>query len=155
MHLSEDYKTHGLRTPNEGKNQRYLKNWADVADKICLAVPKNLGLSFRPCREGYIFPLWVSVVRDKIHSYFYSLVSKQTLPEWTKAKTPMRTSEIRRSIFLGKNSGKLKENSGKLWTNSGFFFRQITARNMASRRCKVLIPKEAVPRCTGLRTSFG
>ena len=26
---------HGLRTPNEGVNQRYLKNWADVADKIC------------------------------------------------------------------------------------------------------------------------
>ena len=26
---------HGLRTPNEGTNQRYLKNWADVADKIC------------------------------------------------------------------------------------------------------------------------
>ena len=24
-----------LRTPNEGINQRYLKNWADVADKIC------------------------------------------------------------------------------------------------------------------------
>ena len=22
---------HGLRTPNEGINQRYLKNWADVA----------------------------------------------------------------------------------------------------------------------------
>ena len=27
--------THGLRTRNEGINQRYLKNWADVADKIC------------------------------------------------------------------------------------------------------------------------
>ena len=26
---------HGLRTTNEGINQRYLKNWADVADKIC------------------------------------------------------------------------------------------------------------------------
>ena len=26
---------HGLRTPNEGINQRYLKNWADVADKVC------------------------------------------------------------------------------------------------------------------------
>ena len=25
---------HGLRTPNEGINQRYLKNWADVTDKI-------------------------------------------------------------------------------------------------------------------------
>ena len=97
-----------------------------------------------------------AVVRQSEKSSFFRFISKQTLPEWTKAKTPMRISEIRRSIFLGKNSGKLKENSGKLWTNSGiFFFRQITARNMASRRCKVLIPKEAVPRCTGLRTSFG
>ena len=26
---------HGLRTPNEGINQRYLKFWADVADEIC------------------------------------------------------------------------------------------------------------------------
>ena len=25
---------HGLRTPNEGINQGYLKNWADVADKL-------------------------------------------------------------------------------------------------------------------------
>ena len=29
-----DGKKHGLRTPNEGINQRYLKSWADVADKI-------------------------------------------------------------------------------------------------------------------------
>ena len=28
-------RTHGLRTPNEGINQRNLKIWADVADKIC------------------------------------------------------------------------------------------------------------------------
>ena len=26
---------HGLQTPNEGINQRHLKIWADVADKIC------------------------------------------------------------------------------------------------------------------------
>ena len=26
---------HGLRTPNEGINQRNLKIWTDVADKIC------------------------------------------------------------------------------------------------------------------------
>ena len=26
---------HGLRTPNEGINQIYLKNWADVADTKC------------------------------------------------------------------------------------------------------------------------
>jgi hypothetical protein len=47
---------HGLRTPNEGINQRYLKNWADVADKYAAAVPKNLGLglNFWPCSEGYL-----------------------------------------------------------------------------------------------------
>ena len=28
-------RNHGLRTPNEGINQRNLKIWADVADKIC------------------------------------------------------------------------------------------------------------------------
>ena len=37
LFLRVSYKdsTHGLRTPNEDINQRYLKNWADVADKIC------------------------------------------------------------------------------------------------------------------------
>ena len=28
---------HGLRTPNEGINQIYLKNWANVADKKCFS----------------------------------------------------------------------------------------------------------------------
>ena len=27
--------THGLQTPNEDINQRILKIWADMADKIC------------------------------------------------------------------------------------------------------------------------
>ena len=32
--------SHGLWTPNEGINQKYLKNWADVADKIhCKPLP--------------------------------------------------------------------------------------------------------------------
>ena len=35
LHLGLDALNHGLRTPNEGINQRYLKIWADVADKIC------------------------------------------------------------------------------------------------------------------------
>jgi hypothetical protein len=33
--FSENAFEHGLRTPNEDINQRYLKNWADEADKIC------------------------------------------------------------------------------------------------------------------------
>ena len=32
---------------SEGINQKYLKNWADVADKYASAVPKNLGLGQR------------------------------------------------------------------------------------------------------------
>ena len=34
-HRTTNASIHGLRTPNEGINQRNLKFWADVADKIC------------------------------------------------------------------------------------------------------------------------
>ena len=49
---SNNTSNHGLRTPNEGINQRYLKNWANA---YAYAVPKNLGVrvNFRPCSEGY------------------------------------------------------------------------------------------------------
>ena len=45
---------HGLRTPDEGINQRNLKIWADVADKIFLGLPKYLGVGvdFRSFSEG-------------------------------------------------------------------------------------------------------
>ena len=45
---------HRLWTPNEGINQINLKIWADVANKICFGLPKNIGVGvdFRPCREG-------------------------------------------------------------------------------------------------------
>ena len=33
--LNYHTREHGLRTPNEGINQRSLKFWVDVADKIC------------------------------------------------------------------------------------------------------------------------
>ena len=35
---------HELRTPNEGMNQRYLKNWADVANKICFSRNLKFGI---------------------------------------------------------------------------------------------------------------
>ena len=67
---------HGLWTPNEGINQRYLKKWADVAS----AIPKNLGVgvNFRPCR---LFPLWASVVHafssaDIFHQKVLCLLTK-------------------------------------------------------------------------------
>ena len=54
---------YGLRTYNEGMNQRNLKIWADVADDICMyasAVPKNLevGVDSWPCSEGN-FPQYI------------------------------------------------------------------------------------------------
>ena len=48
---------HRLRTSNEGMNQRYLKNWADVADKICFEIS---AVQLR------LFPLRASVVRDYV-----------------------------------------------------------------------------------------
>ena len=62
------YYTQGLRTPNEGINQRYLKNWANVEEKNASAIPKNLGVgvNFRQCSEGCFLSgsttLWASVV---------------------------------------------------------------------------------------------
>ena len=38
--------SHGLQTSNDRINQRNLKFWADVADKICLGRPINLGLGY-------------------------------------------------------------------------------------------------------------
>ena len=54
-HLKGSGVSHGLRTPNEDTNQRYLKNWADMANKYALAVPEKLGvgLNFWPCSESY------------------------------------------------------------------------------------------------------
>ena len=55
MEVKNDYAhVHGLQTPSEGINQRNLKLWAEMADKICFDRPKNLGLGldFRPCSEG-------------------------------------------------------------------------------------------------------
>ena len=45
---------HGLQTSNEGINQRNLKIWADVADKICFGRTQQLGMgvNFRPCSDG-------------------------------------------------------------------------------------------------------
>ena len=34
---------HGLRTPNQDINQRNLKIWADVADKICFGRTLKFG----------------------------------------------------------------------------------------------------------------
>ena len=45
---------HGLRTPNEGINQRNMEIWAMWHTKYTSAVPKNLGVGvdFRPCSES-------------------------------------------------------------------------------------------------------
>ena len=53
-----DSMDHGVRTPNEGINQRNLKIWPDVSchrqNSYASAVPKNLGVGvdFRLCSEG-------------------------------------------------------------------------------------------------------
>ena len=53
---------HGLQTPNEGINQRNLKIWADVADKICFGHTLKCGSWFSAVQRRQ-FPHWESVVR--------------------------------------------------------------------------------------------
>ena len=78
---------HGLRTPNEGINQRYLKNWgvATWQTNYAFAVPKKLrvGVNFRSCM---LFPLWASVVHDFAHEKLSC--SPDCPPKWPKHRTP-------------------------------------------------------------------
>ena len=56
---------HGLRTSNEGINQRNLKFWADVADKICFGCIYKFGivyvvkgLSSKPSENCIVAPIF-------------------------------------------------------------------------------------------------
>ena len=60
---------HRLRTPNEGINQRYLKNWAYVADKICFGRTYKFGIGIElSAVQRRLFPLWASIVRGSTES---------------------------------------------------------------------------------------
>ena len=43
-HAKFDCQYHGLRTPNEGINQRYLEILVDAADKICFGRTEEFGI---------------------------------------------------------------------------------------------------------------
>ena len=58
---------HGLRTPHEGINQRNLKIWADVADKICFHRNYKFGIGiWFSAVQWKRFPQRASVVRDQM-----------------------------------------------------------------------------------------
>ena len=60
---------HGLRTPNESTNQRNLKFWADVADKICFGRTYKFGIgSWFSAVQWRRFPHRASVVRDTYYA---------------------------------------------------------------------------------------
>ena len=62
---------HGLRTPNEGINQRNLKFWADVADKICFGRIYKFGIGiWFSAVQWRRFPHRASVVRG----FYYNFV---------------------------------------------------------------------------------
>ena len=42
--LDFDVTEHGLRTANEGINQKNLKSWTDLADKICFSRTYKFGI---------------------------------------------------------------------------------------------------------------
>ena len=76
MDVTHCVQENGLWTPNEGIHQRYLKNWPNVADKICfgLTIKFKIGIEFSAVQRR-LFPLWASVVRAAAHG-FTSLISE-------------------------------------------------------------------------------
>ena len=71
---------HGLWTPHEGINWRNLKNWADVADKICFGRTKQFGIGIEfSAVQWRLFSLWASVVRVFIQLHKQALVTNQKL----------------------------------------------------------------------------
>ena len=53
-----------LWTLNEGINQRYLRNWADVADRICFGCTYKFGIGIEFSAVHWsLSPLWASVAR--------------------------------------------------------------------------------------------
>ena len=66
---------HGLRTPNEGINQRNLKILADVANKICFGCTKNFGSgSWFSDMQWRWFPHPASVVRVLMHLRLFFMI---------------------------------------------------------------------------------
>ena len=92
---------HGLRTPNEGINQRNLKFGPMWQTKYALAIPMNLGLEFyfRPCREGdFLTGRPQSVVQTKSLEFAFEIYSPlvQLLqsPEYVSNRRSFGLSEL-------------------------------------------------------------
>ena len=61
---------HRLQTPKEGINQRNLKFWANVADKICFGRTYKFGIGIWFSSVQWMrFPHRASVVRGLIHGF--------------------------------------------------------------------------------------
>ena len=94
---------HGLRTPNEGINQRYnLKNWADVTDKICFGRTEKFGSGSEfSAMQWRLFPLWASVVRAYLLTVLLS-ISFNKLPYYWPSNLTCKTDFYRFLKFIEK-----------------------------------------------------
>ena len=71
---SSHVNNHRLKTPNEGINQRNLKFWADVTNKICFSRTKKFGIGiWFSAMQWRRFSHWVSVVRVSNQSWILNL----------------------------------------------------------------------------------
>ena len=79
---------HGLRTPNEGINQRNLKFWANVADKICFgrAYKFEIGIWYSAV-QWRRFPHRVSVVRASVDADSQKMLKTLCSICWQQSNT--------------------------------------------------------------------
>ena len=130
---------HGLRTPNEGINQRYLKNWADVADKICFGRTWKfwIGIWFS-AGQWRQFPHWASVVRgsgdhDSSLNQYYSRIFLNVI-----------NSSAKNSGFTGSYLGS------RFLTSLEWFFKIFTVHRLEIV-LKIWISPRQSRLCPGIR----
>ena len=72
-HAKFDCQYHGLRTPNEGINQRYLEILVDAASKICFGRTEEFGIGIEfSAVQWRLFPLWAYIVRGQYQIELYT-----------------------------------------------------------------------------------
>ena len=73
VHITNITPHHGLRTPNEGINQRNLKIWADVADKICFGRKSNPNPKFLgTAKASFVFHICPNFQISLIYAFIGS-----------------------------------------------------------------------------------
>ena len=124
---------HGLRTPNEGTNQRNLKFWADVADKICFGRTYKFGIG-----------IWFSAVQWRRFPHRASVVRGY---DWKHAFTTFLTEEFWFFLIEATLKRFVSIFNQRIWTSLGdiiLYHGGLRASNLGQRHINVTTSSDII-----------